>query len=77
MTVTDLKTWRDDLGLTQPQMARYVGVSVHTWRKWEQGQHGYPDAVESLIELLQLMEGNILACDLVITTRLRDARGEE
>jgi len=75
--MTDLKQWRSDLGLTQPQMARYVGVSIHTWRKWEQGQHGWPEAAQSLIDLLQELEGEDISCSGFISDRVYQAwKGE-
>ena len=30
-----LRRWRHDLGLTQAHIAKYYGVSVRAWKRWE------------------------------------------
>ena len=72
--MTTLKLWRQSLQLSQPQMARYVSVSVNTWRKWEQGQTRPPAAAESLFSLLQLLHENPSPCNVIIDLMLIDAR---
>ena len=34
----DFKAIRNRLGVSQEEMARKVGVSVWTWRRWEKGK---------------------------------------
>ena len=68
----NLRKWRDSLELTQPQMAKYVGVSVHTWRKWEQGQHQPGEAALSLFNLLRECEQYFPAWDTIIELRLNE-----
>ena len=72
--MTNLKQWRDDLGLSQPQMSRYLRVSPHTYRKWEQGQHDYPAATQALIDLLQQLEALSVPACTVIEDRLTGCR---
>jgi DNA-binding transcriptional regulator YiaG len=67
--MSDLRKWRDSLYFSQPEMARYVGVSLHTWRKWEQGQHDLTGAGAALVELLQELDGNPMTGDQIITIR--------
>lgn len=37
MAPDDIRARRKGLGLSQPQLAEYLGVSASTVRKWEQG----------------------------------------
>jgi DNA-binding transcriptional regulator YiaG len=37
MTAEELKKWRNRKKLTQQSAADHFGISVETWRKWEQG----------------------------------------
>lgn len=30
-----LRRWRHDLGVTQAHLAKYFGVSVRAWKRWE------------------------------------------
>lgn len=47
-----LKTWQAGLGLSESGMAAYVGVPLHTWRKWINGTRK-PDAAPcALLDLL-------------------------
>ena len=38
MTAADFRNWRLRLGLTQPEAARRLGLSVETVRAWEYGK---------------------------------------
>ena len=44
------------LGLSAPDMARYLGVPLPTWRKWASGERAPPAALWRLIEVLGLIE---------------------
>lgn len=47
-----LKAWQASLGLSESGMAAYVGVPLHTWRKWVNGTRK-PDAAPcALLDLL-------------------------
>lgn len=37
-----IKKARADAGLTQAQAAELIHVSIHAWRKWENGQREMP-----------------------------------
>ena len=52
----ELKKYRARLMLTQPQMARLVGVPLRSWVNWENGERTPPTAFRSLVELLQMVE---------------------
>ncbi len=54
--MSNLKEWRERLGLTTPQMARYVGVSYFTWKSWENGSRKPNKAGERLVQVLQMVE---------------------
>jgi transcriptional regulator with XRE-family HTH domain len=53
MTPTELRTLRHALGLTQPQMAEGVGVSVSGYRKWEHGERGISGPVLILLNQIK------------------------
>lgn len=43
MTPIELKQWQSDLGLSEMAMAHYLGIPVHTLKKWINGTRT-PDA---------------------------------
>lgn len=43
MTPNELKQWQADLGLSEAAMAHYLGIPVHTLKKWFNGTRT-PDA---------------------------------
>lgn len=43
MTPIELKQWQADLGLSEAAMAHYLGIPVHTLKKWINGTRK-PDA---------------------------------
>jgi len=54
-TPETLKAWQAGLGLSESGIAAYVGVPVHTWRKWCNGTRK-PDAAPcALLDLLALL----------------------
>jgi len=53
MTPDQLKQLRHSLGLTQEQMAERIGVSLHGYRKWEQGQRQVKGAALKMIEMIK------------------------
>ncbi len=63
MTNEELKSWRERSGMGRESMARYLGVSVHVWNKWENGQRSPSGAAVRLFEVLQLAE--VLCPDMV------------
>lgn len=53
----DLKRAREDLGLTQIDVSKAVGVSVASYRIWEQGGgNPGPENLEKLLKVLMLEE---------------------
>lgn len=53
MTHTELRPYRERLGLTQGAAARLIGVDGRTWRYWEAGARGIPEPVARLLWLLE------------------------
>lgn len=56
MTHDNLKHWRSRLGLGELGMAKYIGVPVNTYRKWESGTRKPESAPLRLFEVLRLVE---------------------
>ncbi len=50
-TAADLRAWRDRLGLSQPQAAERIGISVATIRDYEQGRY-YADGLPGYLARL-------------------------
>lgn len=42
MTPADLKAWRGRMGLTQPDLARRLGVTLRAYQYWEAGERSNP-----------------------------------
>ena len=56
MTSNEIKQWQADLGLSEASMAHYLGVPVHTLRKWINGTRK-PDAAPCrLFAILQMVQ---------------------
>jgi transcriptional regulator with XRE-family HTH domain len=53
MTPIELKTWQADLGLSELAMAHYLGVPVHTLKKWTNGTRNPDSATLRLFAILQ------------------------
>ena len=51
----DLKKRREEKGLTQIDIAKYIGVSINTYAKWENGTSEPKE--ENMIKLIEVMEG--------------------
>lgn len=49
----DLRLIREQLELTQDQMAHVLGVSVHGYRKWEQGQRRMSGPAANLLRVME------------------------
>lgn len=71
MTKEQLKEWRVTLGLSQKQMATYVGIPWQTWRNWEQGTRSLNATAVSLVSLMRVVE--TMEPDL-LESRLEKAR---
>ena len=52
MTGTELKAWRNKLGLSLAQAARQVEVTPRTWARWEAGERKIPEGAMKLFKLL-------------------------
>lgn len=52
MTPLALRTIRDELGLTQRELAEMVGVQPQTVSNWERGRQGIPEPAAKLIARL-------------------------
>lgn len=57
--MTDLRTLRASLGLSQPKFARLLGTPYHTYRGWETGRKSPPPIVGVVGELLRRYPGPI------------------
>lgn len=58
MTPADFKAFRLANDLTQPEMARLLGVHVDTVKAWERDEHRIPRRVELLLPRLRTGEIN-------------------
>jgi len=52
VTAEELKTIRDQLGLTQGELAEKLGVARNTITRWEMGIRHIPEPVARLVRLL-------------------------
>lgn len=52
MTAEDLKALRDQLDLTQEELAQKLGVARNTITRWEMGIRHIPEPVARLVHLL-------------------------
>jgi hypothetical protein len=69
-TPETLKAWQAGLGLSESGIAAYIGVPVHTWRKWCNGTRK-PDAAPcALLDLLAVLPD---AAPALHTERLESA----
>lgn len=69
-TPETLKAWQAGLGLSESGMAAYVGVPLHTWRKWLNGTRK-PDAAPcALLDLLAVLP---VECPALHALRLENA----
>ncbi|MCI0408898.1 MAG: helix-turn-helix domain-containing protein [Acidobacteria bacterium] len=53
MTPTDLKRIRRQLGLTQEELARRLGVHAVTVARWEADMRGIPEPTARLIRMIR------------------------
>jgi putative transcriptional regulator len=53
VSTIDTKAIRKHLGLTQEQMAAFLGTSVSGYRKWEQGQRQPNGAARTLLRVME------------------------
>ena len=53
MDSSNLKRRRDELGLTQAQLARELDVDVITVSRWERGVHPIPRYIELALEAIE------------------------
>ena len=53
MTPNELKQWQADLGLSEAAMAHYLGIPVHTLKKWINGTRTPDAAPLRLFAILQ------------------------
>jgi repressor LexA len=53
MTSEELKDLRAELGLTQPELAKRLGVARNTVTRWEMGIRSIPEPVIRLLEFLR------------------------
>lgn len=57
MTHIELNQWQTRLGLSELAMAQYLGIPVHTLRKWLNGERSPDAAPRRLFAILQRIEG--------------------
>lgn len=56
MTAPQLRKWRDRLGLSQARAAAALGVSLRTYKRWEQDGPQYPTLVRLACAALENAE---------------------
>jgi hypothetical protein len=68
MTPLEMKQWQADLGLSELAMAHYLGVPVHTLKKWINGTRTPDSATLRLFAILQrigaaypMLQGELLS----------------
>jgi DNA-binding transcriptional regulator YiaG len=52
MTPAEVKTCRNELGLTQAQLADRLGITRNTVARWEMGMHPVSAPIELLLKTL-------------------------
>lgn len=52
----NIQSMQNRLGLDEPSAARYLGVPVHTYRKWANGERTPSAAVVRLLDVLGMIE---------------------
>ena len=57
MNATDLKTLRQEAGLTLGQLSDAIGVHPRTIRRWEKGTHRIPLALQERLECAMIAHG--------------------
>lgn len=55
---TTIRLIREQLGLSQADMARLMGVDYHTYVKWERGENRITAAPKRFIDLLVWLKSN-------------------
>lgn len=69
-TPETLKAWQAGLGLSESGMAAYIGVPLHTWRKWINGTRKPDAAPLALLDLLAVLP---VECPALHALRLENA----
>jgi transcriptional regulator with XRE-family HTH domain len=71
MTPIEMKQWQSELGLSELAMAHYLGVPVHTLKKWINGTRTPDSATLRLFAILQRIGATypVLHGELVSETR--------
>ena len=71
MTPIELKQWQADLGLSEAAMAHYLGIPVHTLKKWIKGART-PDAAP--LRLFAILQRIGVAYPVLHGDLIREAR---
>lgn len=71
MTPNELKQWQADLGLSEAAMAHYLGIPVHTLKKWIKGART-PDAAP--LRLFAILQRIGVAYPVLHGDLIREAR---
>ena len=56
MNASELKSQRQNLGLSIAQAARQVKVHPRTWARWESGRQAIPEGAVQLFRILNKLE---------------------
>lgn len=49
MTPTELRAWRQAIGLSESHMARWWGYDRSTWGRWENGRYPVPPWLQRVV----------------------------
>jgi len=64
MIGSDLKAWRQRLGLSQPRAAELLKTPVATYRGWEQDRRSIPGVVAAAVECIEQAEKQCTAVQM-------------
>ena len=73
MTHNELKQWQADLDLSEAAMAHYLGIPVHTLKKWIDGTRTPDAAPRRLFEVLKRVQDDSQRIHLELMREAKDS----